>query len=124
MLGHQEEEGTYKDTRRVSCVQKRQHALCLSQDVIFKRAKADTSLQSTHKQLHKSQNSMLSNIFTPSVVSLPDAAGHFNPFPTYNFSGSLRPSYPLSPRRKVPDSIRHPDYASHGIPKSEQVSRT
>ena len=64
---------------------------------------------------------MLSNIFPPSVVSLPDAAGHYNPFPTYNFSGSLRPSYPLSQRRPVPDKIRHPDYASHGIPKSEQV---
>ena len=79
------------------------------------------TFQSTHKQLHKSQNSMLSNIFPPSVVSLPDAAGHYNPFPTYNFSGSLRPSYPLSQRRPVPDKIRHPDYASHGIPKSEQV---
>jgi methionyl aminopeptidase len=49
---------------------------------------------------------MLSNIFPPSVVSLPDAAGNFNPFPTYNFSGSLRPSYPLSQRRAVPDKIR------------------
>jgi methionyl aminopeptidase len=64
---------------------------------------------------------MLSNIFPPSVVSLPDAAGHFNPFPTYSFTGALRPSYPLSPRRQVPDKIRHPDYASHGVPKSEQV---
>lgn len=124
MLDYQEEEGTYKETRRVGCAQKRQHAFGQSQDVIIERTQANTRLQPTHKQLHKSQNSMLSNIFTPSVVSLPDAAGHFNPFPTYNFSGSLRPSYPLSPRRKVPDSIRHPDYASHGIPKSEQVSRT
>jgi len=66
---------------------------------------------------------MLSNIFPPSVVSLPDAAGHFNPFPTYSFTGALRPSYPLSPRRQVPDKIRHPDYASHGVPKSEQVGR-
>jgi methionyl aminopeptidase len=66
---------------------------------------------------------MLSNIFPPSVVSLPDAAGHFNPFPTYSFTGALRPSYPLSARRQVPDKIRHPDYASHGVPKSEQVGR-
>ena len=64
---------------------------------------------------------MLSNIFPPSVVSLPDAAGHFNPFPTYSFTAALSPSYPLSPRRQVPDKIRHPDYASHGVPKSEQV---
>ena len=64
---------------------------------------------------------MLSNIITPSVVSLPDADGHFNPFPTYPFTGSLRPVYPLSPRRAVPDKIRKPDYAVTGIPKSEQV---
>ena len=64
---------------------------------------------------------MLSNIITPSVVSLPDADGHFNPFPAYSFTGKLRPSYPLSPMRKVSDKIRKPDYAGNGIPKSEQV---
>ena len=39
-----------------------------------------------------------------------------NPFPTFPFTGSLRPVYPLSPRRTVPDSIPHPDYAKDGIP--------
>lgn len=66
---------------------------------------------------------MLSSIFTPKVVSEPDADGHFNPFPTYPFTGALRPVYPLSPRRAVPDKIRLPDYALKGIPVSEQVSR-
>ena len=64
---------------------------------------------------------MLSKIITPSVVSLPDADGHFNPFPAYPFTGSLRPVYPLSPKRTVPDRIKLPDYAGNGIPKSEQV---
>ena len=84
------------------------------------RALSD-SLQSTHKVQHKAQNSMLSKVIPPKVVSLPDADGHFNPFPSYPFTGSLRPVYPLSPRRSVPDRIRHPDYAHNGIPKSEQV---
>jgi methionyl aminopeptidase len=64
---------------------------------------------------------MLSKILPPKVVSLPDADGHFNPFPAFMFTGSLRPVYPLSPRRTVPEKIRHPDYAHNGIPRSEQV---
>ncbi|CAK4033523.1 Methionine aminopeptidase 1 [Lecanosticta acicola] len=59
---------------------------------------------STHKTLHKAQNN-----------------GHFNPFPSYPFTGPLRPVYPLSARRTVPDRIKHPDYASNGIPRSEQM---
>ncbi|EMC94305.1 hypothetical protein BAUCODRAFT_35491 [Baudoinia panamericana UAMH 10762] len=58
---------------------------------------------STHKALHKAQSN-----------------GHFNPFPAYPFTGSLRPVYPLSPRRTVPERIQHPDYAQHGVPVSEQ----
>lgn len=59
--------------------------------------------------------------FPPGVVSTPDAAtGYYNPFPTYAFSGSLRPVYPLSARRAVPAHIRRPDYADDGVPHSEQ----
>jgi methionyl aminopeptidase len=55
------------------------------------------------------------------VASEPDpATGTYNPFPKYSFTGSLRPVYPLSPRRTVPASIPRPDYASDGIPRSEQ----
>ena len=80
--------------------------------------------QAEHKKLHKGANSTLSNLglTQPKVISQPDADGHFNPFPAYPFTGSLRPVYPLSPRSPVPDRIRKPDYASNGIPKSEQVS--
>jgi methionyl aminopeptidase len=61
-------------------------------------------------------------MFTPKVVSYPDpATGHFNPFPTFPYTGALRPVYPLSPRREVPKSIKLPDYAKDGIPHSEQV---
>lgn len=56
-----------------------------------------------HKKSHKSQTT-----------------GHFNPFPAYPYTGTLRPVYPLSERRKVPASIQHPDYAKDGIPRSEQ----
>ncbi|KAI1075902.1 methionine aminopeptidase 1 [Whalleya microplaca] len=45
--------------------------------------------------------------------------GFYNPFPTYSFTGSVRPVYPLSAKRTVPSSIGHPDYAETGIPKSE-----
>jgi methionyl aminopeptidase len=47
--------------------------------------------------------------------------GFYNPFPKYKFTGSVRPVYPLSPRRIVPKSIPHPDWAETGIPKSENA---
>lgn len=43
----------------------------------------------------------------------------YDPFPTFNYTGSVRAVYPLSPRRTVPDSIPKPDYHTTGIPKSE-----
>ncbi|KAH3912312.1 methionine aminopeptidase [Parastagonospora nodorum] len=60
---------------------------------------------SEHKKVHKSQN----------------ATGQFNPFPTFPYTGALRPVYPLSPRREVPKTIKLPDYSKDGIPRSEQV---
>ncbi|KAF9532949.1 peptidase M24, structural domain-containing protein [Crepidotus variabilis] len=45
--------------------------------------------------------------------------GTYNPFPNYNFTGSLRPHYPLTGKRVVPDHIPKPEYADDGIPKSE-----
>ncbi|KAF2000706.1 methionine aminopeptidase [Amniculicola lignicola CBS 123094] len=75
-----------------------------------------------HKKAHKSQSNLLDRIFPPKVVSYPDpATGKFDPFPTFPYTGRLRPEYPLSPRRQVPTKIVHPDYAKDGIPRSEQV---
>ncbi|KAJ5933501.1 hypothetical protein N7454_005830 [Penicillium verhagenii] len=58
----------------------------------------------THKAIHGAQN----------------ASGLHNPFPTFAYTGSVRPVYPLSPRRPVPKTIRHPDWADTGIPKGEK----
>ena len=44
------------------------------------------------------------------------ADGTFNPFPNYSFTGLVRPVYPLSPKRIVPDHIPRPDYAEDGSP--------
>ncbi|KAI6109840.1 peptidase M24, structural domain-containing protein [Pisolithus sp. B1] len=51
----------------------------------------------------------------------PSNDGTYNPFPQYPFSGTLRPVYPLSPKREVPEHIPRPDYAlrEDGIPISE-----
>jgi methionyl aminopeptidase len=78
--------------------------------------------QSTHKAVHKTQSNFLSNLITPKVVSEPDPdTGTYNPFPTFPYTGTLRPLYPLSPRRVVPKSIPYPDYWDSGIPYSEQT---
>ncbi|OTB18117.1 hypothetical protein K445DRAFT_314937 [Daldinia sp. EC12] len=61
-----------------------------------------------HKKFHKTV-----------LTATQKATGTYNPFPSFYFTGPLRPVYPLSPRRKVPKAIRHPDYAETGIPTSE-----
>lgn len=77
--------------------------------------------QASHKLVHKTNGNPLRNMFPPKVVSEPDpASGHYNPFPTFPFTGSLRPVYPLSPRRAVPAHIKRPDYSEDGNPKSER----
>ena len=77
--------------------------------------------QASHKAIHKSSGNPLRSLFPTSIVSKPDlVTGQYNPFPKFPFTGSLRPVYPLSPRRTVPASIKRPDYADDGIPKSEQ----
>ncbi|KAI0928785.1 hypothetical protein AcV5_006240 [Taiwanofungus camphoratus] len=49
----------------------------------------------------------------------PNQDGTFNPFVGFNFTGTLRPVYPLSPTRLVPEHIVRPDYAEDGTPISE-----
>jgi methionyl aminopeptidase len=82
---------------------------------------ANICIKAEHKKEHKSTSNPLRNLFPPNVVSKPDPeTGLFNPFPTFPFTGSLRPVYPLSPKRTVPAKIKLPDYAKDGIPRSEQ----
>ncbi|KAK7041571.1 Methionine aminopeptidase 1 [Paramarasmius palmivorus] len=42
------------------------------------------------------------------------AEGTYNPFPDFAFTGSVRPVYPLAPKRHVPEHIKRPDYAEGG----------
>ncbi len=48
-----------------------------------------------------------------------------NPWPGYKFSGDLRPYYPLSSKRIIPDKIPKPDYGERvdGRPVSELAVR-
>ncbi|KAG6911503.1 hypothetical protein DXG01_014577 [Tephrocybe rancida] len=45
--------------------------------------------------------------------------GTYNPFPNYAYTGSMRPVYPLTKTRTIPDHIPLPDYAVDGKPASE-----
>jgi len=69
----------------------------------------------THKVIH--------DLATPRQPLLDDPNinkdGTFNPFGAFKFTGSLRPVYPLSPKREVPAHIPRPDYAEDGTPTSE-----
>ena len=40
--------------------------------------------------------------------------GTFVPFGQFSFTGSVKPLYPLSPRRIIPEHIPRPDYATDG----------
>ncbi|XP_013139063.1 PREDICTED: methionine aminopeptidase 1 isoform X1 [Papilio polytes] len=48
----------------------------------------------------------------------------YNPWPSYNFTGKLRP-FPAGPKRTVPPHIGRPDYADHptGFPASENAAK-
>ena len=84
--------------------------------------------QKTHKVIHEivtpRQTPSGSTSITKGVCIVPNhdvyhylpfsADGTFNPFPNFGFSGLLRPVYPLSPKRVVPDHIPRPDYAEDG----------
>ncbi|ODV83957.1 hypothetical protein CANARDRAFT_8954 [[Candida] arabinofermentans NRRL YB-2248] len=43
----------------------------------------------------------------------------YNPFPKFEFTGDLRPAYPLTKKSEIPDKIALPDYAQNGEPISE-----
>ncbi|KAL0267995.1 UNVERIFIED_CONTAM: hypothetical protein PYX00_010097 [Menopon gallinae] len=58
----------------------------------------------THKILHK--------IAKGPGEEIPQGDGVYNPWPSFRFTGKLRP-FPKTPRRVVPKSIGRPDYATH-----------
>ncbi|CDR44104.1 CYFA0S13e03488g1_1 [Cyberlindnera fabianii] len=43
----------------------------------------------------------------------------YDPFPQFPYAGPLRPAYPLSPRRTIPDNVPTTDYHEDGAPTSE-----
>ncbi|KAH7099243.1 methionine aminopeptidase [Auriculariales sp. MPI-PUGE-AT-0066] len=49
-----------------------------------------------------------------------DALVVSQPWPSFRFTGELRPHYPLSPRRAIPAHIPKPDWFEDGMPKSER----
>ena len=51
------------------------------------------------------------------LIRVPSSADA-NPFGAFEFSGPLRPMYPLSAKRGVPEHIPRPDYADDGRVKS------
>jgi len=69
----------------------------------------------THKLIH----SLATGVGTLSIES---DDGSYNPFPNFPFSGPLRPAYPLSAKRHVPDHIARPEYAEDGVPRSERTA--
>ncbi|KAF5330899.1 hypothetical protein D9619_005556 [Psilocybe cf. subviscida] len=65
----------------------------------------------THKIIH--------DLATTGGANFP-SDGTYNPFPNFAYTGTVKPVYPLSPRRPVPDHIPRPDYvAAGGQPLSE-----
>ncbi|CAL3970540.1 unnamed protein product, partial [Diplocarpon coronariae] len=76
---------------------------------------------SSHKALHKIKGNFFPNLIAPKAVSEPGADGLYDPFPGFDYTGSLRAVYPLSATRKVPKSIPYPDYWKDGYPKSENT---
>ncbi|KAF8921336.1 peptidase M24, structural domain-containing protein [Mucidula mucida] len=86
---------------------------CFKADCKLIRYSAHTTVQKTHKIVHA--------LITGSTTSTADAfeKGTYNPFPNYEYTGSMRPVYPLSGKRAVPDHIPRPEYADDGKPMAE-----
>lgn len=84
-------------------------------------------LQADHKSLHKAAyrknptflQSLKDSFGSPTPLPIHPESGAHDPFPSFQYTGPLRPHYPLSVTRKLPESIPRPDYALDGIPRSE-----
>ena len=91
---------------------------------------ASAPTQPDHKALHKAATrknptllQTLRDAFgSPTPLPTDPVTGTHNPFPDFQYTGSLRPHYPLTPTRKLPESIARPDYALDGIPRSEYAA--
>ena len=80
--------------------------VCLKEGVssVFCNQICFRSSWAIHKGIHKAE----------------DGSEDYNPFPNFEFTGELRPHYPLTPRRRaVPKHIKLPDLRQDGKPISE-----
>uniref|UniRef100_A0A8H8CND6 Methionine aminopeptidase n=1 Tax=Psilocybe cubensis TaxID=181762 RepID=A0A8H8CND6_PSICU len=78
---------------------------------LFIADKSVSKLDKTHKIIHDLAKTGGANLASD---------GTYNPFVNYAFTGTLRPVYPLSPKRQVPAHIPRPDYVdADGRPLSE-----
>ncbi|XP_054168545.1 methionine aminopeptidase 1-like [Oppia nitens] len=66
---------------------------------------------SQHKVIHKTL--MTTNNNNNKIAET------YNPWPNYDFTGPLRPVYPLSLKRSVAEHIERPDYADHPLGESK-----
>lgn len=80
--------------------------ICLNQGIesVFCSESCYKDGYKMHKALHNSQ----------------DGSESYDPFTKFKYTGSLRPHYPLTPKRTIPDDIEKPDWADNGLPVSEQ----
>ncbi|KAH9522909.1 Methionine aminopeptidase 1 [Dermatophagoides farinae] len=71
-----------------------------------------------HKLLHRKFPDEESKNQTKPTASATVTNCPYNPWPMFSFTGPLRPMYPLSPKRTVPEHIMRPDYADHPLGES------
>ncbi|KAH8818842.1 peptidase M24, structural domain-containing protein [Flagelloscypha sp. PMI_526] len=81
--------------------------------------KANCKSSKSHKAVHDLFKSI------PSAKIKVAEDGTYNPFPSFSFTGSVRPVYPLGQKRIVPNHIPRPEYilSGDGIPREEIKAR-
>ncbi|KAI9490854.1 peptidase M24, structural domain-containing protein [Zychaea mexicana] len=92
---------------------------CLKQNVVEGSffCSQDCFKKSWVIQAKKDLFTSLSSILT--MLFCCQSGAKYDPFSTFGYTGKLRPVYPLSPRRQIPEHIERPEYAETGIPKTE-----
>ncbi|KOG97935.1 methionine aminopeptidase MAP1 [Saccharomyces eubayanus] len=81
--------------------------ICLKQGIVsvFCDTECYENNYKAHKALHNGKD---------------DSKSAYDPFPKFKYSGKLKASYPLTPKRYVPEDIPKPDWAANGLPLIEQ----
>lgn len=82
--------------------------ICLKHDItsVFCNESCYKDNYKAHKALHPLEDAGLDKAY--------------DPFSKFKYAGALHASYPLTPKRPVPEHIVKPDWAANGLPLSEQ----